>query len=348
VTASAVAGTVEWMRPANLQLVRDLTPDLRGRRLSSPSVTYDGEAIFLAMPPGPPTSRESYGIPEDHPQGPGRGFFPWALYPEQVSNEKFSGDLVVTSPTEWHELPLTDVGLWGPRLQRLSGDEFLAVDVRGWPGKDLNGHVYGPDGRHLRSFQVTGTERLFADESRQIWVTFHDESGGGPDGSALACLDDQGNKRWGFNENRGDAQDVWMFYALNVDREVVWACGYTEFEVVRIKNGLVDHWKQSIGGVEELAVSEPYILMLGAYHKGDPKFWLGRLGEGAIEDVAGVRVTLPDGRALRDLQGPLEKLGIPPAQRPREYGFKIAGRHDALHVFAEDCWFKVTLEDIGG
>ena len=88
------AGTVEGMRQATFQLVRDLTPDLRGRRLSSPSVTYDGEAIFLGMPPGPPTSRESYVIPEDHPQGPGRGLFPWALYPEQVGNERFSGDLV--------------------------------------------------------------------------------------------------------------------------------------------------------------------------------------------------------------------------------------------------------------
>jgi hypothetical protein len=309
-------------------------------------VTYDGEAIFLAMPPGPPTSRQGYRIPKDLPGGPGHGWLPWTLFPEQAGNERFSGDLVVASPTEWHELPLTDVNLWGPKLQRLSGDEFLVVDTRGWPGKNLNGHVYSSDGSHMRSLQVTGTTRVFADESRQIWVTFNDEAAGGPDASALVCLDDEGTKLWGFNENRGDAKNVWMFYALNVDREEVWACGYTEFEVVRIKDERVDHWTQSIGGIDELAISEPYILMLGAYHKGDPKFWLGRLGESKIEDIEEIQVTMPDGRFLRELEHPLKKYGVPPAKRLREYGFRILGRHEAFHVFAEDRWYRVTLEDV--
>ena len=334
------------MKQATLRLVRDLTSDLRGRRLSSPSVTYAGEVIFLAMPPGPPTSREGYAIRADHPQGPGRGFFPWALFPEQVRSESFSGDLVITSPTEWLEVPLRDVNLWEPRLQRLSANELLLIDEGGGLGNGLNGRVYTPVGTLSRSFEVGWVNRACVDERRQIWVTFHDESGGGPGGSALACLDDQGNKLWGFNENRADAEDVWMFYALNVGREVVWACGYTEFEVVRIKNRTVDRWKQDIGGVDELAVSEPHILMLGAYHQGDPRFWLGRLGRSEIDDIEEVRVTLPDGRRLRDLPHPLEKYGVPPAQRHREYGFRILGQHGALHVFAEDCWYRLAIEDV--
>jgi hypothetical protein len=48
------------MREAVLQLVRDLTLDLRDRRFSVPSVTYKEEAIFIAMPPGPPTSRGKF------------------------------------------------------------------------------------------------------------------------------------------------------------------------------------------------------------------------------------------------------------------------------------------------
>jgi hypothetical protein len=103
-----------------------------------------------------------------------------------------------------------------------------------------------------------------------------------------------------------------MFYALNVGRGVVWGCGYTEWEIVRIKDDQVTYWKQGIGGVDEIAVSEPYVLMIAAYHKGDQKFWLGRLGQAEIEDVEEVRVTLPDGRSLRDLESPLSKLGIPP------------------------------------
>ena len=83
-------GTVDEMREAALQLVRDLTPDLRDRRFSMPSITYKEEAIFLAMPPGPPTSRESFAIPKKRSETPDIGWFPWALYPEEVSGEEFS------------------------------------------------------------------------------------------------------------------------------------------------------------------------------------------------------------------------------------------------------------------
>jgi hypothetical protein len=88
--------------------------------------------------------------------------------------------------------------------------------------------------------------------------------------------------------------------------------------------------------------------MVGAYHKGDPRVWLGRLGDVEIQDIEEVRLTLPDGRFLRDVENPLDKLGIPPAQRVRDYPFRITGRHDALHVFAEDHWYRMTVEDVAG
>jgi hypothetical protein len=204
------------------------------------------------------------------------------------------------------------------------------------------------DGRLEQSFRIGGTEDVFVDENRCIWATYDDESASTTEGgSALVRLDDRGEKQWGFNESRNGAESVWMFYALNVDREAVWACGYTEWEIVQITADQVRYWKQA-GGVEEIAFEDSHVLMLGAYHKGDPKFWLGRLGQSEIEEVEEVRVTLPDGRFLRDLENPLEKLGIPPAQRRREYPFSIIGRHNALHVFAEDRWYRLTVADVAG
>ena len=335
------------MREAVLEPVRDLTPNLRGRRFSMPSITYKEEAIFLAMPPGPPTSREGFAIPKKGSETPDIGWFPWALYPEEVSGEEFSCDVVVASMDGWHELPLTQVNLWSPKLQCLSDGELLVVDERGWPREAKNACVYGMDGHLERSFRIGGDEDTFADESGRIWATYGDELTNTKEGgSALVRLDDHGRKQWGFNENRGDAESVWMFYALNVGPGVVWGCGYTEWEIVRIKDDHVTHWKQGLGGVDEIAVNEPHVLMVGAYHKGDPKFWLGRLGQAELEDVEEVRVTLPDGRSLRDLEHPLSKLGIPLAQRRTSYPFRIIGRNNALHVFLEDHWYRLRVEDV--
>jgi hypothetical protein len=110
----------------------------------------------------------------------------------------------------------------------------------------------------------------------------------------------------------------------------------------------VRHWQQDVGGVDEIALNESHVLMLGAYHKGDPRFWLGRVERTEIEGVDEVRVILPDGRYLEDLESPLAKLGIPSARRRRESPFRIIGRHNALHIFAEDRWYRLTVEDVAG
>lgn len=64
-TCTLGAGSVLDMQKLVLELVRDLGPDLRGRRLSSPSITSDGAAIALGMAPGPP---------ETHTFAPGLGW----------------------------------------------------------------------------------------------------------------------------------------------------------------------------------------------------------------------------------------------------------------------------------
>jgi len=63
-------------------------------------------------------------------------------YTEEVSGEEFSCDVVVASMDGWQELALTEVNLWAPKLQRLSDDELLIVDNRGWPRDAQNACVY--------------------------------------------------------------------------------------------------------------------------------------------------------------------------------------------------------------
>jgi hypothetical protein len=67
-------------------------------------------------------------IPKKGSETPEIGWFPWVLYPEEVSGEEFSCDVVVASMDGWHELPLMEVNFLAPKLQRLSDDELLIVD----------------------------------------------------------------------------------------------------------------------------------------------------------------------------------------------------------------------------
>lgn len=108
-------------------------------------------------------------------------------------------------------------------------------------------------------------------------------------------------------------------------------CGLRENELIT--------GSKKIGAIDEIAVSEPHPLLLGAYHRGNPRFWLGRLGHDEIEDVEEVRMTLPDRRGLAD-------LGRPPIKSKREIPFRVVGRRNALHVFAEDHWYRVRVEDV--
>jgi hypothetical protein len=242
--------------------------------------------------------------------------------------------LLIASEGLTLETPLKNINYMLPRIQRLNDEELLIVDVRGYK-KDLeNAHVHSSDGAHRRSFHLSATEDVFVGSDGSIWASFDDESAF--NSPALMRLDEQGRMKWGFIENRGEAASVWMFYALNVANGCVWACGYTEFEVVRIENDVVKHWAQDIGGVDELASNGTHVLMLGAYHEGNPRFWLGRLGDDAIEDLTEVWITLPDGRELADLWRPRMR---------RDLRFQVIGRHDALHVFAENGWYRVTVDE---
>jgi hypothetical protein len=316
------------MRSVPLQQVRDLSELLAGRRLSSPAITHDGRAVFLAMPPG------SAGVDTEHF---GR------VYPEEAQGQVYSCEVILCSRDEQIEVPLDDVDVWLPKIQRLGDQELLLVDLRGWRSEMRNAKVYDLQGRFVRSFHLTPTRDVFADAEGTIWASFDDESRSEPDGgSALVRLDADGNKLWGFEENRAGAGSVWVFYALNVSRGATWACGYTDFEIVRIKDGRVDSWKQPVGWVTEIAVDEPHVLMMRGGGLSDPTFTLGRFVAGEVEQVSEIWITLPDGPRLSTLRG------LPADGSLREKAFTVVGREDALHVFGEDGWFRVTVADVLG
>jgi hypothetical protein len=319
------------------QLVRDLGPDLRGRRLARPTVGPRGEAVGLAMPPGGlqrvifvtggPVPVEEVPPPHDPLH------LDW-LYPEHMA-APYSADVLVWGTDGVSEVALEDVAVEHPMVQTFSdGAVLLVSSLR---RNDDNARVYSPRGQLLGTFALgDAIQHVAVGAGDSIWVGYFDEGIYGEDPlshSGVARFDRDGRKEWGFNENRGDAPFVDSCYALSVGPGGAWTCSYSEFDLVNIRGNDFRSWKQPIRSVVALALGADRVLLHGSEvnRVGD---WLGRLSEDAVEDVRRVTLRLPDGRELSEVEG------AGPDRRP----YRVVGSGSSLHAFVEDCWYRIDAE----
>lgn len=311
------------MRAVELELVRDLSPDLRGRRLANPSITHDGAAIALAMPPGPP---------QTHTYAPGETA---KLYPEHLGS--FSGDVLVWSKETLSEVALTDVPARHPHLQTFQDGRLLLVGAR---GRDRTGFVYTTSGDLLRSMALgDAVEHLFVSAEGDIWAGYFDEGvfGNSVGSSGLVRFTGEGDKLWGFNENAGSGPFIDDCYALNVSRRAVWFCAYSDWAIVRVEGRTLHCWRNSASGVRAIAVDNGLVLIFGGYGDDRTTCRLGRLAANTVEDIEDLALHLPG-------DGPLSETA-PRSGRAPAPPFWATGRDDALHLFKDDRWYRLTVRD---
>jgi hypothetical protein len=293
-------------------------------------VGASGEAIRLWVNDG---TTETVFATEKQPGG--------ASFPKSHTKQAYSARALIT--TKWgtvdHELPFMAATF--PQVQTLPGDDLLVVASRCQRFKDgtheMNARVYSADGSIECEFCLgDGIEHLQADSEGRIWVGYFDEGifgnngwgssgGAAPLGSAgLVCYDRRGNKVWAYDAPSG-FDSMADCYALNVAKDGVWTCYYTEFPIVRIDSRFHGRgWGTTLRGARELAVSGDSVLVYGGYreHRTDCK--LIRLGDREAEEVAEVQLHLPVEVKLQEST--------------------VIGRDGLLHVFAEDHWFMFTPE----
>jgi hypothetical protein len=165
-----------------------------------------------------------------------------------------------------------------PLLELLPGGQILLVGARSRRFRDGtvedNAHVFGPDGRHLRSFCLgDGIEHLGVDAAGTIWVGYFDEGVFGnlgwdePIGAAgLVRFDDRGHRLWTYQPVAGTDQIV-DCYALNVDARTVYAYYYSDFPLIQITDGRTHAYTPTpVRGARHLLVLRDQVVFVGQYN----------------------------------------------------------------------------------
>ncbi|EFL05446.1 predicted protein [Streptomyces sp. AA4] len=174
----------------------------------------------------------------------------------------------------------------------------------------------------------------------EIWVGYFDEGvlgsrGWGEDGAAppvgrsglvrfSADLTEDWRYPWSARMSWGHILDC---YALNVDGDTAWTCFYTEWPVVRIRDGRVTGWRNEIRSATALAVRGSRLAFYGGYEPERDRLVAGVLDGDRYRVTGEYRLVLPDGQEL-----------------PRDA--RVFGRGADLHIVTRHDWYRLSLEDL--
>ncbi|MET9249821.1 hypothetical protein [Nonomuraea sp. NPDC003709] len=257
---------------------------------------------------------------------PAQGFTPIPHFSGLRPPPRYDATAVICDEAEISEIPLTDLDLWFTHIDTLADGIVLAAARCEPVGIDRE-HYWEPvpEGRlHLTDnvrvidgngqtcsafYAGDGIEQLMTDAQGNIWISYFDESNywfPNPDGTrsygfmiGLARWDSDGGPPWMAPSHTPDV--VWCdCYALNVGRDLVHACPYTDFPLIEIDaDGVRNITPNSITRGHGLAVSGTELGFLDQRRAGGGFRWeirRARQQAGAITKTGRERLLLPDDR----------------------------------------------------
>ncbi|NEW42122.1 hypothetical protein GV794_15850 [Nocardia cyriacigeorgica] len=224
-----------------------------------------------------------------------------------------------------HEIALRDLDQWFSEIDTVGDGVVIAaarchpvdIDYERWldsiPEEEFrlpaNLRIFDADGKALAAFYIgDAIEQLMSDPYGRIWTGYFDESSywaPNPDGTrshvsmpGLARWDSSGTPWFAPPHTPGV---VWMdCYAMNVGRDSVYACPYTDFPLVEIDSSdtavVTPNPVTRCGG---LAVSGPDLAFLDQRRDGEGYRWEIRRasrGNGTITETTREPLLLPGGR----------------------------------------------------
>ncbi|KQV75152.1 hypothetical protein ASC61_09130 [Aeromicrobium sp. Root344] len=229
---------------------------------------------------------------------------------------------------------------WPPSdwtLQPLPDGRFVVVGSRAeWRDglAEDNAYVYASDGSlELAGCLGDGIEHVQTSADGGIWVGYFDEGIFGNDGwgspgpepigsAGIVRFSSDLQVRWEYPAQQQESIDD--CYALNVTGGDVWACPYSSFDVVRIRDGAVRRWVNDVTGATAIVVSGDSVALFGGYQDRD-RLVVGSLGDDELDVQATGRLTMPDGRRL-----PEDTF--------------VVGRGAELHALVGSDWFSWSLD----
>ena len=202
--------------------------------------------------------------------------------------------------------------------------------------------LYDADGQVVSEHVLgDGIGHVLATSTGQVWIGYFDEGIYGNYGWGRADTEEPVGA-YGIVRFSPGLAPAWHYprytevgpwdavsdcYALNVDGECAWACYYSDFPVVRIRDGAVTGWHNDIRGASALAVAGSRVALFGGYGPDHDRLALAELGADRAQPAGEYRVVLPGGEPL-------------PA------GTQVIGRGSRLHFLTGTSWYQLDMDDI--
>lgn len=242
----------------------DLNPYLDGEEIVATSIAYDGSLLVATV--AADKSGLVFGKVENS----------FATFPKSCSDEQYGISVLRFSSELVDRVLISNTQVSYPKLQVFPGGSILLVGsrCRNIPeGPELNAAVYNAEGDLEKSFCAgDGIEDVQISEHGDIWISYFDEGIFGnygwnePIGSfGLNCFNRSGDLTWRFTApEKLDA--IADCYAMNVHKDDVWLCYYTDFPIVRVdKNRAIHAWSNEVSGARAIAVDGNRVLLFGGY-----------------------------------------------------------------------------------
>ncbi|MFJ2030017.1 hypothetical protein [Streptosporangium sp. NPDC087985] len=216
---------------------------------------------------------------------------------------RYDATAVICDGVEIREIPLTDLGLWFTHIDTI-GDGIVLATARCEPvGIDGGGQT------RSAFYAGDGIKQLMTDAQGNIWTSYFDESNywsTNPDGTrsygfmiGLARWDNDGGPPWMAPSHTPGV--VWCdCYALNVGRDLVHACPYTDFPLIEIDaDGVRSVTPNPVTRCSGLAVSGSELTFLDQHRASGGFRWeirRARRQGRAVTETEREHLLLPDDR----------------------------------------------------
>ena len=305
----------------------DLSTIVGRNKIIASSIGLNDEIVLLTV--APEFEKDPFGRDERNGH---------AIFPSSKSKRHYPATFIRFDGREvLQKTELAELDIAFPHIQPLPDGDVSLVGARcyyrdGDPEK--NAIVFSRDGKVLRRFVLgDGIKSVQTTPDGMIWVSYFDEGVFGNYGwnqpmgaSGLICFDSAGRILWEFAPPTG-FDSICDCYALNVAKDAVWACYYTDFPLVKIgSDKRVQGWKNEIGGANALAVNDRYVLLWGGYGDKHTRCVLQNFGDQTLTQSRELSFNFPSGLDLK--------------------GIKIVGRGSMLHAIADKTWFAFDTNQI--
>jgi hypothetical protein len=268
-----------------------------------------------------------------------------ASFPDPGAARPVAARITVHTPELAAVTPIADLVLAHITVQPMPEGRFVVAGARcRWrpDGPDRNAVLYGADGQVISAHVLgDGIAHVLATSTGQVWAGYFDEGIYGNYGWGRAESEEPVGA-YGIVRFSPGLEPAWHYptytevgpwdavsdcYALNVDDTSAWACYYSDFPVVRIRDGAVTGWHNDIKGASALAVAGSRVALFGGYGPDHDRLAVTALDAGRARPDGEYRIVLPDGKPLAP-------------------GTQVIGRGSRLHFLTGSDWYQLDVGDI--